>query len=55
VVTFNVVPFRIKKKINGVDIYVNEYKGDCRITFEFDDPYFKTTRNYIDNDTTDEE
>ena len=55
VVTFNVVPFRIKKKINGVDIYVNEYKGDCRITFEFDDPYFKTTRNYIENDTKDKE
>ena len=50
VVTFNMVPFRVKKEIQGHAIYINEYKGDCRITFEFDNPYFETTSHYVDLD-----
>ena len=49
VATFSMVPFRKKLTVgNGTDqlsFYVNEYKGDCRITFEFDDPYFYTVAN----------
>ena len=52
VITFNMVPFRTQKKItigNTVhNIFINEYKGDCRIIFEFDNPYFETTLNIID-------
>ena len=47
ITTFNMVPFRIQKKIKDTTIYINEYKGDCRITFEFDNPFFETTINLI--------
>jgi hypothetical protein len=48
------VPFRIEKKVMDKNIYINEYKGDCRITFEFDNPYFEAITNLIE-DTTDEQ
>ena len=52
--TFNMVPFRIEKKVIDKNIYINEYKGDCRITFEFDNPYFEAITNLIE-DTSDEQ
>lgn len=55
VTTFNTVPFRVEKKIMGQTIYINEYKGDCRITFEFDDPYMKATMNLIEDFTENNE
>lgn len=55
ITTFNMVPFRIQKTIKDTIIYINEYKGDCRITFEFDEPYFKATRKYIDDDKNEEQ
>ena len=56
-ITFNVIPFRAKKTltIGGIErtIYVNEYKGDCRITFEWDFPYMYSTEKYLQNITDD--
>lgn len=47
ITTFNTVPFKIQKKIKEKTIYINEYKGDCRITFEFDNPYFETNLHLV--------
>lgn len=61
VTTFSTVPFRKQQTITigGVShtIYINEYKGDCRITFEWDDPYMYATENYVNitEETTNDE
>ena len=48
IVTFNMVPFKIRKTFGSSSFFINEYKGDCRITFEFDNPYFEATSHYVD-------
>ena len=49
VTTFSMVPFQKEVTIKGTTIKINEYKGDCRVTFEWDYPYMKSTENYIEN------
>ena len=48
-VTFSVVPFKTTATILGQTIEVNEYKGEAKITFVFDDPFYYATESYVDS------
>lgn len=48
VVEFKLIPFQVKKTLLGQEFYVNEYKGEARITFVQDDPYSYSEENYIE-------
>lgn len=54
---FNVVPFQkeIEKTIGGktYSFSVNEYKGNCSITFVFDNPELYSTVGFINSDISD--
>lgn len=51
VVNFTMVPFKKEIKIKGQTVAINEYKGECRIVFEFDTPYLYSINEegYIDS------
>ena len=46
-VTFSVVPFKTTITILGQKIEVNEYKGEAKIVFTFDDPFYYATESFI--------
>ena len=46
-VTFSVVPFKTTATVLGQKIEVNEYKGEAKITFVFDDPFYYATESFI--------
>lgn len=48
-VTFSVVPFKTTTTILGQTIEVNEYKGEAKITFVFDDPFYYATEPFVDS------
>lgn len=48
VVEFKLIPFQVKKTLLGQEFYINEYKGEARITFIQDDPYSYSEENYVE-------
>ena len=46
-VTFSVVPFKTTATVLGQKIEVNEYKGEAKIIFVFDDPFYYATESFI--------
>lgn len=46
--TFSVIPFKKVVTIKGQSVEVNEYKGEAKITFIFDDPFYYATEAVID-------
>ena len=46
--SFSVVPFRRTTTLMGLEVFENYYKGEIKLEFEWDNPYYYSVFNYIE-------